>query len=144
LKLRGDGRPDGRSKRATFQTWLREHAPLVHIGLYSDPGDELARAAEYRRRRELIERAKIRREALAFCIECHYPLVASETGFQFCPYERTGQHAKVKAAAESEERESAVGASGLVLGSREARFLARPGRATIRRRRKPNPSGPRF
>lgn len=96
MKLRRDGRPDGRSKRATFQTWLREHAPLVHNGLYSDPGDELARAAEYRRRRELIEHARIRREALAFCLECHYPLVATDLGFQFCPYERARQHAKVK------------------------------------------------
>jgi len=103
---------DGRSKRATFQTWLREHAPLVHIGLYCEPGDELALAAERRRRRELEELARIRREALAFCIECHNLLIASDIGFQFCPYERAGQHAKAKAAAESEERQSAVGASG--------------------------------
>ena len=54
LKLRGDGRPDGRSKRATFQKWLREHAPLVHIGLYSDsattwrPRPSIAAGASWR------------------------------------------------------------------------------------------------
>lgn len=84
--------------------------PLVWYGLYTD--DEISRAAEWRRRREMIERARILREALAFCIQCHHPLVATDLGFQFCPYERAGQHEKIKAAAESEQRESAVGASG--------------------------------
>ena len=40
----------------------------------------------------------MRRGALAFCVDCHYPLVATEYGFQFCPYERAGQHAKVSRA----------------------------------------------
>jgi hypothetical protein len=105
MRLRRDGRPDGRSKHATFERWLREHTPLVHIGLYG-AGDELAIAAERRRRRELEELARVRREALAYCVECHNPLLATEDGFQFCPYERAdraaapsfGQHAKVKAA----------------------------------------------
>jgi len=46
MKLRRNGQPDGRSKRATFQTWLREHAPLVHIGLYSEPGEQLEALAK--------------------------------------------------------------------------------------------------
>ena len=98
MKLRRNGRPDGRSKHASFQHWLREHAPLVHLGLYREPDDELATAVERRRRRELIELARIRRDALAYCIECRNPLVAAEQGFQFCPYERAGQHAKVSQA----------------------------------------------
>jgi hypothetical protein len=85
---------DGRSKRATHRRWLREHAPLVYLGLYTG-ADDVARAAEHRRRRELDELARVRRDALAFCVHCHYPLVATEQGFQFCPYERAGQHAKV-------------------------------------------------
>ena len=97
MRLRRNGQIDGRSKRATFQTWLREHAPLVHLGLYSEPGDELVLAAERRRRRELEELARIRREALAHCIECRNPMLATEHGFQFCPYERAGQHKKVMA-----------------------------------------------
>jgi hypothetical protein len=41
-----------------------------------------------------------RRSALAYCIECRNPLVATPAGFQYCPYERAGgdQHAKVKQA----------------------------------------------
>jgi hypothetical protein len=97
VKLRCDGRPDGRSKHATFQAWLREHAPLVHLGLYAG-ADDVALAAEHRRRRELEDLARVRRDALAYCIECRNPLVAAELGFQFCPYERAGQHAKLKAA----------------------------------------------
>src|SRR6202035_3322196 len=98
MRLRRDGRPDGRSKHATFQHWLREHAPLVHIGLYAEPGDQVAAAAEHRRRRALIELARVRRDALAYCVECRNPLVATELGFQFCPYERAGQHEKLRRA----------------------------------------------
>jgi hypothetical protein len=94
---------DGRSRRASFKQWLRQHTPLVHLGLYSEPGDELARAAEHRRRRELDELARVRRDALACCIDCRNPLVATELGFQFCPYERAGQHAKVSRARNSHQ-----------------------------------------
>src|SRR5216683_325142 len=66
--------PDGLSKRATHRRWLREHAPLVYLGLYAG-ADDVARAAEHRRRRELDELARVRRGALAFCVDCHYPLV---------------------------------------------------------------------
>jgi hypothetical protein len=97
MRLRLDGRPDGRSKHATFQHWLREHAPLTYLGLYAG-NDEVARAAEYRRRRELEQLARVRREALAYCVECRNPLVATEQGFQFCPYERAGQHEKLRRA----------------------------------------------
>jgi len=90
--------PDGRSKHGTFQRWLREHAPLVHFGLYG-AGDDLATAAEQRRRRELEELARVRSEALAYCVECRNPLIASEYGLsQFCPYERAGQHEKLRRA----------------------------------------------
>ena len=43
----------------------------------------------------------MRREAIAFCIECRNPLIATEHGFQFCPYERAGQHDKLKRARRS-------------------------------------------
>jgi hypothetical protein len=76
--------PDGRSKRATHRRWLREHAPLVYLGLYTG-ADDVARPAEHRRRRELDELARGRRDALAFCVDCHHPLVATDQGFQFCP-----------------------------------------------------------
>jgi hypothetical protein len=36
--------------------------------------------------------------ALAYCVDCRNPLLATEYGFQFCPYERAGQHAKVSRA----------------------------------------------
>jgi hypothetical protein len=98
MKLRRNGRPDGRSKHASLQHWLREHAPLVYLGLYREPGDELATAAEHRRRSELEELARVRRDALAYCIECRNPLLATEYGFQYCPYERADQHAKVSQA----------------------------------------------
>jgi hypothetical protein len=97
MRLRLDGRPDGRSKHATFEQWLREHAPLAYLGLYAG-NDEVARAAEHRRRRELEQLARVRREALAYCIECRNPLVATEQGFQFCPYERAGQDEKLRRA----------------------------------------------
>jgi hypothetical protein len=71
--------------------WLREHAPLVYLGVYTG-ADDVARAAEHRRRRELDELARVRRDALAFCVDCHYPLIATEQGFQFCPYDRARQH----------------------------------------------------
>ena len=84
-------RADGNSRRASFKTWLRKHMPLVYAGLYDDP------LLERRRRAELARIARERRAALAYCIECRNPLLATEYGFQFCPYERAGQHAKVKA-----------------------------------------------
>lgn len=133
MKLRGDGRADGRSKRATFQTWLREHAPLVHIGLPSDPGGELPRAAEYRRRRELIEHARIRREALAFCLECHYPLVATDLGFQFCPYERAGQHAKVSQARNQHQVMAGRARARDAARDTEGRFAPEPELAALAR-----------
>jgi hypothetical protein len=83
---------DGRSRRASFKTWLREHTPLVYATLYDD------RLLERLRRAEMARLARISRAALAYCIECRNPLVAGEYGFQFCPYERAGQHEKVKAA----------------------------------------------
>ena len=93
-------RADGRAKRATFQRWLREHAPLVYLGLYAG-ADDIALAAEHRRRRELRMLARVRRDALAYCIECRNPLLASEYGVsQFCPYERAGQHEKLRRARE--------------------------------------------
>ncbi|HTQ24569.1 MAG TPA: hypothetical protein VMI09_07720 [Candidatus Binataceae bacterium] len=97
MKVRRDGRPDGRSKHATFERWLREHVPLAYFGLYGGD-DEVSRAAEFRRRRQLWELARIRRDALAYCVECHNPLVATEQGFQFCPYERARQHEKLRRA----------------------------------------------
>jgi hypothetical protein len=99
-ELRAAPRPrpdDGRSRRATFKQWLRQHTPLVHLGLYG-VGDQLSTAAEHRRRRELDEFARVRRDALAYCIDCRNPLLATEYGFQFCLYERAGQHAKVSRA----------------------------------------------
>ena len=90
MKLRLDGRPDGRSKHATFQHWLREHAPLAYSGLYAG-NDEIALAAERKRRSELWELARVKRDALAYCVECRNPLVATEQGFQFCLYQRAGQ-----------------------------------------------------
>jgi hypothetical protein len=63
---------DGRSRRASFKTWLREHTPLVCAGLYDDP------LLERRRRAELSRIARVRRDALAYCIECHNPLLATE------------------------------------------------------------------
>jgi hypothetical protein len=107
MKLRRDGQPDGRSKRATHQRWLREHAPLVYLGLYAS-NDDVARAAEFRRRRELEQRARVLRDALAYCVECRNPLVATEQGFQYCPYERAGQHEKLRRAADHERAHGAI------------------------------------
>lgn len=48
---------------------------------------------------QLEERSEVLREALALCVECHNPMIATEHGFdQFCPYERAGQHEKLKRA----------------------------------------------
>jgi hypothetical protein len=82
---------DGRARRATFKKWLRERTPLVYAALHDDP------ILERLRRAELARIARERRAALAYCVECHNPLLATEYGFQFCPYERAEQHSKVKA-----------------------------------------------
>jgi hypothetical protein len=47
---------------------------------------------ERRRRAQLARLARVRRTALAYCIECRNPLLATEYGFQYCPYERARQH----------------------------------------------------
>jgi hypothetical protein len=83
---------DGRSRRASFKQWLREHTPLVYAGLYDD------RLLERARRAQLERVTRERREALAYCIECHNPLLATEDGFQFCPYGRARQHEKLRSA----------------------------------------------
>jgi len=83
---------DGRAARATFKGWLHEHTPLVYAALYDDP------LLERRRRAQLARIARERRAALAYCIGCQYPLLATEYGFQYCPYERAGQHEKVRRA----------------------------------------------
>lgn len=122
MKLRLDGRPDGRSKHATFQHWLREHAPLAYSGLYAG-NDEIALAAERKRRSELWELARVKRDALAYCVECRNPLVATEQGFQFCPYQRAGQHEKLRRALfESAE---ALGAAVITLDREAARWRRR-------------------
>lgn len=105
MKLRRDGQPDGRSKRATHQRWLREHAPLVYIGLYNPANGSLL---ERKRRAELESLARIRRDALAYCIDCRNPLIATEQGFQYCPYGRAGQHDKVRRALGLEGAQGAV------------------------------------
>jgi len=97
MRLRRDGRPDGRSKHATFERWLREHTPLVSYGVYAG-ADDVALAAERRCRRDLWELARVRRDALAYCVESRNPLIAIEDGFQFCPYQRAGQHEKLRRA----------------------------------------------
>ena len=51
--------------RPSATIWLREHAPLVYLGLYMG-ADDVARAAEHRRCRELDELARVRRGALAY------------------------------------------------------------------------------
>jgi hypothetical protein len=80
-------------------------------------------AAERHRRGELIELASVRRDALAYCIECRNPLVATEYGFQFCPYERAGQHDKLRRALfESTE---APGAAVITLDREAARWRRR-------------------
>ncbi|HVB80803.1 MAG TPA: hypothetical protein VNE82_12765 [Candidatus Binataceae bacterium] len=81
---------DGNARRASFKAWLRERQPLVYAGLYDDP------LLERQCRAALARIARVRREALAYCIECRNPLLATEQGFQFCPYERAGQHDKVR------------------------------------------------
>jgi hypothetical protein len=96
---RNDKRPerprqtrDERAQRATFKKWLLEHTPLVYAGLHNDP------LLDRRRRAQLARIARERRAALAYCIECQNPLVATEYGFQYCPYERAGQHEKIRRA----------------------------------------------
>lgn len=89
-------RDDGRSRRASLKTWLREHTPLVYAALYNDP------LLERQRRAELARIARVKREALAYCIECRNPLVATDDGFQFCPYGRAGQHEKLQRALNSQ------------------------------------------
>jgi hypothetical protein len=74
------------------QAHKREHWPLL-AAWDEDRLDDYLRLREERARV-----AGIRRDALAYCTECQNPLLAAEYGFQFCPYERAGQHPKVKAA----------------------------------------------
>lgn len=42
-----------------------------------------------------LEQDQLRAAALAYCIECRNPLIGTDCGFQFCPYQRAGQHAKL-------------------------------------------------
>jgi hypothetical protein len=123
---------DGRSRRATSKAWLRAHTPLVYAGLYDD-----GLVDERRRRAELERDARDRRAALACCIECRNPLLATEYGFQFCPYERAGQHPKVMAALRKAELV-------VLRGSRRPKVLRRGGepRGGGRGAQAPSSSGP--
>jgi hypothetical protein len=86
---------DGRSKRASFRRWLAKHQPLTYVVLAYPPDGSLI---ERKRRAEIERRARVLRDANACCIDCHQPLIAAETGFQYCPYERAGQHEKTRVA----------------------------------------------
>lgn len=65
----------------------------------------------HRLREDRFALAKVRRDALAYCIDCHNPMLATEEGLQFCPYERADttmapsydQHEKVKRALQLQE-----------------------------------------
>jgi len=80
------------------QAYKREHWPMLAAW-------EESRMEDYQRlSKERAALEKVRRDALAYCIDCHNPLLATEYGFQFCTYERAdraaapsyGQHEKVK------------------------------------------------
>ena len=99
MKYRRDGKPDGRSRRASFQHWMREHWPRTYLGLHAQAGDELARARERRHWQKLFELGERAGAAVACCVECHSPLILNDEGWHlYCPYELHGQHQKAKAA----------------------------------------------
>ena len=75
-----------------MQAYKREHWPMV-AAWEEDRMEDYHRLAQ-----ERAAVAKVRRDALADCIECHSMLLTTEYGFQYCPYERERQHAKVIAA----------------------------------------------
>ena len=76
----------------TWQAYKREHWPAL-AAWEEDRMDDYHRIAQ-----ERAATAQALGDALACCIECRNPLLATEYGFQFCPYERAGQHPKVKSA----------------------------------------------
>jgi len=72
------------------QAYKREHWPILAAA-------EEGRLEDYHQLvRERAQLEKVRRDALAYCVECRNPLLATEHGFQFCPYERAAQHQKLK------------------------------------------------
>jgi hypothetical protein len=78
---------------ATFRDWKRKHLPML-TALQEGRTDDYHRMSG-----QLEERSEVHREAVALCVECHNPMIATEHGFhQFCPYERAGQHEKLKRA----------------------------------------------
>jgi len=51
----------------------------------------------HRRCGQLAEYSEVRREALAFFVECHNPMISTESGStRFYLYARSGQQAKLK------------------------------------------------
>jgi hypothetical protein len=87
------------------QAYKREHWPMLAAWDENRMGDY------HRLGAERAATAKVLRDALAYCIECRNPMLATEYGFQFCPYERAdraaapsyGQHEKVKRALQPDE-----------------------------------------
>jgi len=76
----------------TIREYNRKHLPLSTAFLEGST-DDFVRVTK-----ERAELERERREALAYCIECRQPLLAAARGFQYCPYERAGQHPKLKRA----------------------------------------------
>jgi len=84
----------------TSQAYKREHWPILAAWEEDRMRDYHGLVAEH------AAVAKVRRDALAYCIECRNPMLATQDGFQFCPYERADrgtllpyrQHEKVKQA----------------------------------------------
>ncbi|HVA83647.1 MAG TPA: hypothetical protein VNF28_01980 [Candidatus Binataceae bacterium] len=116
-----------------LQAYKREHWPMI-AAWEEDRMDDYHRLSKERAALE-----KVRREALAYCTECHNPLVATEHGYQFCPYERAGQHAKIKAALRrpdlvvvSNSKKGAVGSLRSAPDRAKRAILASAARATIK------------
>ncbi len=77
---------------------MRKHLPTL-TALQEGRTDDYHRLSG-----QLEERSEVHREALALCVECHNPMIATEYGFdQFYPYERAGQHEKLRRARASAE-----------------------------------------
>lgn len=91
-----------------LQAYKRQHWPMLAAA-------EEGRMDDYHRlAKERAEIEKVRRDALAYCIECRNPLLATEHGFQFCPYERGRQHEKLIAALRKAELVPIRGRQGAI------------------------------
>ena len=120
------------ARKAPARDFHRLHHPLTAAFLEGRMDDYQRIATAWAERQAIAEAAP------ACCVVCRFPLLAAPGGFQFCAYERAGQHAKVMQAAFAP---CATSAGTMLNVSSERAFKRQPLSSVMKRRSVPNRSG---